>query len=47
MGALFFAMAGLERLGEVLLYIGLVLVIMATVMYLRYGISELRRQARP
>ena len=47
MGALFFAMAGLERLGEVLLYIGLVLVIVATVMYLRYGISELRRQARP
>jgi CDP-diacylglycerol--glycerol-3-phosphate 3-phosphatidyltransferase len=47
MGALFFAMAGLEGLGEVLLYIGLVLVIVATVMYLRYGISELRRQARP
>ena len=47
MGSLFFAMAGLEGLGEILLYIGLVLVIVATVMYLRYGISELRRQARP
>ncbi|HTY95928.1 MAG TPA: CDP-alcohol phosphatidyltransferase family protein, partial [Solirubrobacteraceae bacterium] len=47
MGSLFFAMCGLERLGEVLLYIGLALVIVATVMYLRYGISELRRQARP
>ena len=47
MGSIFFAMAGLERLGEVLLYIGLVLVIVATVMYLRYGLSELRRQRRP
>ena len=44
MAALFFAMAGLERLGEILLYIGLALAIVATVMYLRYGLAEMRRQ---
>ena len=47
MASLFFAMAGLEGLAEVLLYIGLVLVITATVMYVRYGLSELRRRPRP
>jgi len=47
MASLFFAMTGLERLGEILLYIGLVLVIVATVMYVRYGLSELRRRRRP
>lgn len=47
MASLFFAMTGLERLAEILLYVGLVLVITATVMYFRYGISELRRRPRP
>jgi cardiolipin synthase (CMP-forming) len=47
MASLFFAMTGLERLAEILLYIGLVLVITATVMYVRYGVSELRRRPRP
>jgi cardiolipin synthase len=46
MGSLFFAMAGLEGLGEVLLYIGLALALWASVLYVRYGLSELRR-ARP
>jgi CDP-diacylglycerol--glycerol-3-phosphate 3-phosphatidyltransferase len=47
MAALFVAMAGLERLGEILLYVGLALAITATVMYVRYGLAEMRRKARP
>ncbi len=47
MAALFFAMTGLERLGEILLYIGLALAITATAMYVRYGLAEMRRRARP
>ncbi len=47
MASLFFAITGLERLAEILLYVGLVLAITATVMYLRYGLSEMRRKARP
>ena len=43
MGSLFFAMAGLERLGEVLLYVGLALALWASVLYVRYGLSEIRR----
>ena len=43
MGALFFAMTGLSRLGEVLLYIGLVLALWALVLYVRYGVAEVRR----
>ncbi len=42
MGALFFPMAGLVRLGEVLLYIGLALAITATVLYVRDGRRQLR-----
>jgi CDP-diacylglycerol--glycerol-3-phosphate 3-phosphatidyltransferase len=45
MGALFFAMAGLETLGEVLLYIGIVLAIAATVGYVRTGVAQLRARA--
>lgn len=41
MGALFFPMCGLETLGEVLLYIGLALALLATALYVRDG-----RQAR-
>jgi CDP-diacylglycerol--glycerol-3-phosphate 3-phosphatidyltransferase len=38
LGALFFAMAGLETLGEILLYIGLALVFAATARYVRDGL---------
>jgi cardiolipin synthase len=37
MGALFFALCGLEGLGEILLYVGLVFAIWATVLYIREG----------
>jgi len=47
MGAFFFAMAGLEGLGEVLLYVGLALVLLATALYLRTGLRELRARPRP
>ncbi len=47
MASLFFAITGLEGLAEILLYVGLVLAITATVMYLRYGLSEMRSRARP
>lgn len=43
MGSFFFAMAGLGGLGEVLLYVGLGLVAVATVMYVRSGIVQLLR----
>ncbi len=41
MGGLFFAIAGLEALGEVLLYVGLALALTATVMYVRSGLDQL------
>ena len=37
MSAIFFALVGLETLGEVLLYLGLVLSIWATILYIREG----------
>jgi CDP-diacylglycerol--glycerol-3-phosphate 3-phosphatidyltransferase len=42
MGALFFALCGLETLGEVLLYVGLALALLATGLYVRSGLSQLR-----
>jgi cardiolipin synthase len=42
MGALFFPMTGLKTLGEVLLYIGLALALIATVLYARTGLAALR-----
>ncbi len=45
MGAFFFAMVGLEGLGEVLLYVGLALVLSATALYVRDGRRELRSDA--
>jgi cardiolipin synthase len=42
MGAFFFAMVGLEGLGEILLYVGLALALGASALYVRDG----RRQAR-
>lgn len=44
LGALFFPMCGLQRLGEVLLYVGLALALVATALYVRDG---LRRSAPP
>jgi cardiolipin synthase len=42
MGGIFFALAGLETLGEVLLYVGLALALTATALYIRSGLSQLR-----
>ncbi|MGH2912036.1 MAG: CDP-alcohol phosphatidyltransferase family protein [Solirubrobacteraceae bacterium] len=42
MGALFFAMCGLGGLAEVLLYVGLALALLASVMYVRAGRAQLR-----
>jgi phosphatidylglycerophosphate synthase len=47
MGSFFFAMAGLEGLAEVLLYIGLALALLATALYLRTGARELRAHPSP
>jgi len=46
MGALFFAMVGLEAVGEVLLYVGLALALWASALYVRYGRAEIRRARR-
>jgi cardiolipin synthase len=40
LSAIFFALAGLETLGEVLLYIGLAFVLAATVKYVRDGLAS-------
>jgi cardiolipin synthase len=42
MGGLFFPMCGLELLGELLLYIGLALALMATALYVRDGVRVAR-----
>ena len=47
MGSFFFAMVGLQTVGEVLLYIGLALALMATVLYARSGRQLQRATARP
>jgi cardiolipin synthase (CMP-forming) len=47
MGSFFFAMAGLPTLGRVLLYVGLALALLATVLYVRSGLRMLRSNARP
>ncbi len=44
MGAPFFAMAGLHWLALIMLYVGLVLSLLATVLYVRRGIAELRQR---
>ena len=46
MGALFFAMVGLDGVGEVLLYVGLALALWASALYVRYGLAEIRRARR-
>jgi cardiolipin synthase (CMP-forming) len=45
MGALFFAMVGLGGLAEVLLYVGLVLALVASALYVRSGREQLRLDA--
>jgi cardiolipin synthase (CMP-forming) len=42
MGAPFFAMAGLHRLALVLLYVGIALSLLASALYVRRGMAELR-----
>jgi CDP-diacylglycerol--glycerol-3-phosphate 3-phosphatidyltransferase len=42
MGALFFAMTGLDALAEVLLYVGLALALLASALYVREGQAQLR-----
>lgn len=43
MGALFFAICGLGGLAEVLLYVGLVLALLASALYVRSGLEQLQR----
>ncbi len=47
MGALFLALAGLEAVGEVLLYVGLALALVASGLYVRSGLEQLRAVAEP
>jgi cardiolipin synthase len=42
MGAFFFAMVGLEDVGEVMLYVGLSMSLLASTLYVRRGVRELR-----
>jgi len=46
MGAFFFAMVALGGLAEVMLYVGLGLVLLATAMYVGTGVAELRARRR-
>jgi CDP-diacylglycerol--glycerol-3-phosphate 3-phosphatidyltransferase len=47
MGAFFFAMVGLETVGEVMLYAGLALALLATVLYVRSGLRAAQGAGRP
>jgi cardiolipin synthase (CMP-forming) len=47
MGAFFFAMVDLGGTAEVMLYCGIGLALLATAMYVRTGLAELRARARP
>jgi cardiolipin synthase (CMP-forming) len=47
MGGIFFALAGLEAVGEALLYVGLALALTATGLYLHSGLSQLRGSSAP
>jgi cardiolipin synthase (CMP-forming) len=46
MGSLFFAMAGLQTFAEVLLYLGVVMALLASALYFRYGLTQLRAGPR-
>ncbi len=43
MGSFFFAMVGLGKAGEVMLYVGLALALVATALYLKTGLREAQR----
>ncbi len=47
MSAIFFALLDLRTLGAVLLYVGLALALVATAMYLRDGLDQMRRKTPP
>jgi cardiolipin synthase len=47
MGAPFFAMAGVHWLGLILLYAGMALALLATVMYVRTGLGEVAARKDP
>ena len=47
MGSFFFAMVGLRTFGEILLYAGLTLALIATGLYVRVGIAQLRGSSQP
>lgn len=47
MASFFCAMAGLQTLGEVLLYIGLALALTATALYARAGVAQLHAASQP
>jgi cardiolipin synthase (CMP-forming) len=47
MGSFFFAMAGLQTLGAVLLYVGLAFALTATVLYARSGLAQLHAASQP
>jgi CDP-diacylglycerol--glycerol-3-phosphate 3-phosphatidyltransferase len=47
MSAIFFALLVLRTLGAVLLYVGLALALVATAMYLRDGLDQMRRKTPP
>ena len=46
MASFFFAMAGLEGLAEVLLLAGLALALLASALYVRSGMAQMRAGAR-
>jgi cardiolipin synthase (CMP-forming) len=47
MGSFFFAMVGLETVSEVMLYVGLALALVASVLYVRSGLRERRSSPDP
>jgi hypothetical protein len=47
MGSFFFAMTTLGKFAEVLLYVGLALALLATVLYAQTGTRQLRALADP
>jgi cardiolipin synthase (CMP-forming) len=47
MGSFFFAMVGLEAVGEVMLYVGMTLAIFATLLYVRSGVRQARATPPP
>ncbi len=47
MGSFFFAMTALGKFAEVLLYVGLALALLATVLYAQTGVRQLRARADP